>query len=264
MQQLSLDVRLVQAPSFDNFVVGPNIELITQLKSIVSGKRPAKCLFIWGEAGTGKSHLMGAVKHALTQAESQEKDNESGQEATRADRQDLVASSVESALQSVSKAGPMQLATRVAILDDCQNLDAQAQIDWFTMFINQAADPQAMLIASADQAPFHLNLRPDFRTRLGSGLIFQLKRLDDDQKAEALRQHAASRQIALPEELLRYLLRHYPRDIRFLMGILDNLDRFAFERKRALSLPLLRDMEGKMEGTSTQKMAVPTAIFKPD
>jgi DnaA family protein len=74
-----------------------------------------------------------------------------------------------------------------------------------------------------------------------------LKRLDDDQKAQALRQHAASRQIALPEELLRYLLRHYPRDIRFLMQILDSLDRFAFEQKRALSLPLLRDMASQAD-----------------
>lgn len=121
-----------------------------------------------------------------------------------------------------------------------------------------------MIIASADQAPLHLSLRADLRTRLGSGLIFQLKRLDDDQKAEVLRQHAASRQITLPEELLRYLLRHYPRDIRTLMQILESLDRFAFEQKRALSLPLLREMENQIDNVPKANGGVKTTAIGPD
>jgi DnaA-homolog protein len=236
MQQLTLDVHLVQAPSFDNFVAGPNTELIACLKDIAAGARPAKCLFIWGESGTGKSHLLEALRQIFpTEIAGKTEPNRD-----------------HSALKGL------------VLVDDCQSLDADAQIAWFSTFIDQAADPKAMIIACADQAPLHLALRPDLRTRLGSGLIFQLKRLDDDQKAQALRQHAASRQITLPEELLRYLLRHYPRDIRSLIQILDRLDRFAFEQKRALSLPLLRDWVSHKDGSLAPKAEAQTTPTRSD
>ncbi len=236
MQQLSLDVHLVQAPSFDNFVAGPNAELLALLRGIRAGDRPSKCLFIWGEAGSGKSHLLEAIRQMMTGATVGLADNDPAPHH----------------------------GSQIALWDDCQTLSPEAQSAGFATFIRQAGDPAAMIIASADQAPLHLSLRADLRTRLGSGLIFQLKRLDDDQKAEVLRQHAASRQITLPEELLRYLLRHYPRDIRTLMQILESLDRFAFEQKRALSLPLLREMENQIDNVPKANGGVKTTAIGPD
>ncbi len=236
MQQLSLDVHLVQAPSFDNFVAGPNAELLALLRGIVAGARPSQCLFIWGEPGSGKTHLIEAIRKSLA---------------------------VESVGPAFGNSAPLS-APKITLFDDCEDLNAQTQIDGFTTFIRQAGDAQAMIIACANRAPLHLSLRADLRTRLGSGLIFQLKRLNDDQKAEALRQHAAGRQIALPEELLRYLLRHYPRDIRVLMQILDSLDRFGFEQKRALSLPLLREMENQTGGAPRASSDAKTAAHRPD
>jgi DnaA-homolog protein len=236
MQQLSLDVHLVQAPSFDNFVAGPNAELMASLQSIVAGERPAKCLFIWGESGSGKSHLIEAIRTAIAL--------------------DIPQRVVESARQLSGKS--------IALLDDAQTLHSEAQASWFNLFIKQAAEPQAMIIACADQAPIHLALRADLRTRLGSGLVFQLKRLDDDQKAQALRQHAASRQINFPEEVSRYLLRHYPRDIRALLHILERLDRYAFEQKRALSLPLLRELESQSSSVTSPQGDCKTLPLRPD
>jgi DnaA-homolog protein len=212
MQQLALDeIRVIKTPSFDNFVAGPNTELVTLLKTIAGGARPSACLFFWGEAGCGKSHLLAALQGSLGEDH------------------------------------------RIAMLDNSHSLDADAQQLWFSRFIAAAGQTDAMVVASADQPPMRLKLRDDLRTRLGSGLVFQLKRLDDDDKAQALRQHAASRQIPLPEDLLKYLLRHYPRDIRSLMLMLDNLDRFGFAHKRAPSLALLRDLEK----TSTPSAPIP-------
>ena len=67
--------------------------------------------------------------------------------------------------------------------------------------------------------------------------------LTDQEKADALRRAAQGRGIALPEELIRWLLTHRSRDIRWLLRLLDALDRFALERKRAVTLPLLREFE---------------------
>ncbi|HRO61630.1 MAG TPA: DnaA regulatory inactivator Hda, partial [Burkholderiaceae bacterium] len=91
--------------------------------------------------------------------------------------------------------------------------------------------------------PLALSLRDDLRTRLGWGVVHRLALLTDDEKAEALRRAAHGRGLALPEELLRHLLTHRSRDIRALLRLLDALDRFALERKRPLTLPLLRQFD---------------------
>jgi DnaA family protein len=44
-------------------------------------------------------------------------------------------------------------------------------------------------------------------------------------------------------DLIDYLLRHKPRDLRSLLALLHALDRYALERQRMLTVPLLRDFE---------------------
>ena len=53
---------------------------------------------------------------------------------------------------------------------------------------------------------------------------------------------AQSRGLRLPPEALDYLLARAPRDMRSLMGLLAALDRYSLEHKRAITLPLLRDV----------------------
>jgi DnaA family protein len=55
--------------------------------------------------------------------------------------------------------------------------------------------------------------------------------------------HAAhERGIALADDVPAYLLTHFRRDMPSLMALLDALDRFSLEQKRAVTLPLLRTM----------------------
>src|SRR6202008_5195741 len=80
------------------------------------------------------------------------------------------------------------------------------------------------------------------RTRLGWGLVFHLAPLPDEHKAAVLRHAAKGRGIALAEDVPAYLLTHFRRDMPSLMALLDALDRFSLEQKRAVTLPLLRTM----------------------
>jgi len=105
------------------------------------------------------------------------------------------------------------------------------------------AAPPAAFVAAGSQPPLGLALRDDLRTRLGWGVVLRLALLSDDEKADALRRAARGRGLALPDELIQYLLTHRSRDIRWLLRLLDALDRFALERKRAITLPLLREFE---------------------
>jgi DnaA family protein len=85
-------------------------------------------------------------------------------------------------------------------------------------------------------------LREDLRTRLGSGLIYRLHALTDSEKIEALATQAGARALRLPPDALNYLLAHAPRDMRSLTALLAALDRYSLEHKRAITMPLLREV----------------------
>jgi DnaA family protein len=66
--------------------------------------------------------------------------------------------------------------------------------------------------------------------------------LTDEEKAHALERHAAARGFGLPPEVAQYLLNRVRRDMRTLIAMLDSLDRYSLEEKRAVTLTLAREM----------------------
>lgn len=60
MRQLSLAISPPPQPTLDNFVPGANAELLARLREIQAGRFPDVVLYLWGEAGSGKSHLLRA------------------------------------------------------------------------------------------------------------------------------------------------------------------------------------------------------------
>jgi DnaA family protein len=127
----------------------------------------------------------------------------------------------------------------VVAVDDVHQLDAVGQIQAFDAF-NRARAAGSAFLAAGDAPPARLAVREDLRTRLAAGLVFQLHPLGDDAKAQALRAQAASRGMALPDEVADYLLRHLPRSLGTQLAVLDALDRYSLAHKRALTLPLVR------------------------
>jgi DnaA family protein len=71
--------------------------------------------------------------------------------------------------------------------------------------------------------------------------VFELRLLDDDDKESALRALAGLRGVALAPDVLPWLLRHRSRDIRVLLAEFDAIDRYALERKRPITLALVRE-----------------------
>jgi DnaA-homolog protein len=60
MRQLSLAISPLPQPTLDNFVAGANAELLARLREFQAGTFPDVVLYLWGEAGSGKSHLLRA------------------------------------------------------------------------------------------------------------------------------------------------------------------------------------------------------------
>ncbi len=60
MRQLALGISPPPQPTLDNFVPGANAELLACLRSFQAGRFPDVVLYLWGEPGSGKTHLLRA------------------------------------------------------------------------------------------------------------------------------------------------------------------------------------------------------------
>ncbi len=130
------------------------------------------------------------------------------------------------------------------VADDVETLDPQAQQQLFNA-INAAREGNAPVLIAGNAPPAALSLREDLRTRLGWGLVYQLKPLTDAEKVTHLHNEAARRGLRLSDEVVTYLLNRLPRDLSSLNAVLERLDREALAAQRRVTLPLVRDALSK-------------------
>jgi DnaA-homolog protein len=218
MRQLLLDLGAEKPPTLDTFVTGQNAELAALLARIATRAVTdlnERFVYLWGEPGAGKSHLLQAL-------------------ATAPDARYIAPDAPSDAFLRAPR-------TKLYLLDDCERLPAQSQIAAFDLF-NQVRENGGVLVAAGSVAPAAMTVREDLRTRLGWGLIYQVHGLTDNEKIAALTQSAAARGLSLSAGVLPYLLTHYRRDMRSLSAMLDALDQYSLETQRPITLPLLRDL----------------------
>ncbi|MDW8468973.1 MAG: DnaA/Hda family protein [Burkholderiales bacterium] len=127
-----------------------------------------------------------------------------------------------------------------AVADDVETLDETAQIALVTAIDAARAEGGTVLAAGA-APPARLRLRADLRSRLAWGLVYEVKPLDDEQRAAYLRAEGARRGLRVGDEVVRYLLAHARRDLPTLVALMERLDRTALERQRPLTLALVRE-----------------------
>lgn len=195
MQQLPLGISAAAQPSFDNFVAGRNAEALARVRELAQGTLPERIVYVWGDAGCGRTHLLGAAARSNAS---------------------------------------------LVVADDVQLLDEAGQRALF-IAINDARDGGPAVLAAANCPPAQLVLREDLRTRLAWGLVYQLVPLGDEDKARHLKAAAATRGLQLSDDIVAYLLTRLPRDMTSLQSIMEVLDRYSLMRKRALTLPLVRE-----------------------
>ena len=63
MTQMLLGISPDWIPTFDNFVAGRNIELLSVLNHAMNKTQDQRSIYIWAEAGGGKTHLLQAAVH---------------------------------------------------------------------------------------------------------------------------------------------------------------------------------------------------------
>jgi DnaA-homolog protein len=62
MKQLLLDIKPASPPTLVNFIAGRNAEALASLNAVANNTAQSKFIYLWGETGSGKSHLLSACK----------------------------------------------------------------------------------------------------------------------------------------------------------------------------------------------------------
>jgi len=221
LKQLAFDLAASPPPTLDNFVTGRNAEVVERLRAIVRAPAAERFLYLWGAPASGRTHLLKAAVVEFERA------------GCRAAYVGAVETPDEAAWARLD----------AAAVDDVDRLDEAGQGALFHLF-NRLRDAGGALIAAGSAPPARLHLREDLRSRLAWGLVHEVHALPDTEKEGALAEHAAARGFSLPPEVARYLLTRGQRDMRTLIAMVETLDRYSLETKRAVTVPLARELVG--------------------
>ena len=219
--QLPFDFVLYNEFNFDNFVITEkNRELIALLQAPHLSEN---FYFIWGGAGSGKSHLLQA--------------------------------SCEKHINSAYLPLQVFIEEGESVLDGLEHLDliciddvhlVLSQPAWeeklFTLF-NACQMKAASMLVSSKSAPLELKFAlPDLQSRYSSGVTYQLHELDEKGKIIALKKRAEAAGIPLEDEVLNYIYLRSERSMSKLFAVLETLDKLSLAQKRRITIPFVKSI----------------------
>lgn len=232
--QLPLQLEPSRQQDFGHFVCGSNEAVVKSLQGMLDGDELQA--YVWGPPSSGKTHLLNAMCLA-----------------TRA----AGGSAFYAALKSLppGSQGLLEGLEHVDLLciDDCER--AAGDAEWETSLFNcinrfREAGRKMVLAAGMPLRSLPVVL-PDLKSRLQWGLRLQLQPLDDPHKLQVLEMHARSLGIDLPPDVGLYLLRRSSRGLGSLVAALERLQNAAFVGKRRITVPLAREVLGRIRNAET-------------
>jgi DnaA family protein len=211
-------------PSLANFCPGPNVAALSHLmlwlgQPASAARRSPVPIYLWGGSGSGKSHLLLALRTHLQ---------------SQGDQVGWLDASIQTPVE-------FDPAWTAVMMDDAHAFNADQQQTAFNWFVNAQTQQIAVLAAGA-LPPADLKLRDDLRTRLGWGHVFALHALSESERREVLRASAQSRGLALSDEVMDFMLTRFSRDLGNLMSLLNLMDGYALQTQRAITIPLIKTM----------------------
>ena len=240
-KQFALDLSHTPKASLENYLPGKDLALISTLQDlsqswhrqsqmIPNNPLNQRWIYWWGPEGSGRTHLLAALRNAAA--------------ATGIDYFSLKPLEPTSWVRLEEKMGALieSDAPSVITVDDVDRLDDRLVGALFRILNGVQASKSIYIFMTGKAAPAALEIREDLRTRLGWGLVFQTELLDDDAKIQALEQAAQARGLVLSPDVLPWLLSRFYRDMPNLMALIDALDAYSLETKRAVTLPLVREL----------------------
>lgn len=220
--QFAFDFDEPAYPRFDKLLGTANAELIYILQ-----QEHDQFLYIWGEQGSGKSHILQAWVGQAIQA---------GHRALYVDVGNTILTDAVVDYDYVA-------------IDQVEKLNAHEQDALFYVFNRFRNSKKGHLLFSADVSPNKLHLREDLRTRMSYCLAYEVKSLSREEKIAAMENMAKTRQLNIDPNIYHYLLEHWRQDLHSLLNMFNDLANYSITQGKPITLPLLRKLLKQQEQT---------------
>ena len=245
-----LDVGLNQKYVFDSFVIG-NSNRFAHAAAVAVAEAPARAynpLFIYGESGLGKTHLLHAIGHYAARMFPNVRVRYVSTEEFTNEFINLVHS---------GRAEDFRRRYRdidFLLIDDIQFLERaeRTQEEFFHTF-NTLHNASKQIVITSDRAPKKLTTLEDrLRTRFEWGLITDVQAPDLETRIAILRKKAWGERLQVPDAVLEFIASKVQTNIRELEGALIRVTAFASLNKQQVDLPLaelvLKDLISDEQG----------------
>jgi chromosomal replication initiator protein len=258
--------RLNPKYTFDTFVIGSS-NRFAHAAAVAVAEAPAKAynpLFVYGESGLGKTHLLHAIGHYARSLYS-------GSRVRYVSSEEFTNEFINSIRDD--KAATFQRRYRevdILLVDDIQFLQGkvQTQEEFFHTF-NTLHNANKQIVITSDKPPKLLaEFEERMRSRFEWGLITDVQPPDLETRIAILRKKAAQERLSAPPEVLEYIASKISTNIRELEGALIRVTAFASLNRQPVDLALaevvLKDLITDSAGpeiTSATIMAQTAAYF---
>jgi chromosomal replication initiator protein len=232
------DSRLNPKYSFDNFVIGGS-NRFAHAAAVAVAEAPAKAynpLFIYGESGLGKTHLLHAIGHYAESLYPGIRVRYVSSEEFTNDFINSIANNRASVFQSRYRE------IDILLIDDIQFLQGKdsTQEAFFHTF-NTLHDHNKQVVITSDLPPKHLTGFEDrMRSRFEWGLITDVQAPDLETRIAILRKKAQSEKLQVGNEILEYMASKVSSNIRELEGTLIRVTAFASLNRTTVDLALVQ------------------------
>ena len=258
--------RLNEKYIFDTFVIGAS-NRFSHAAAVAVAEQPARAynpLFIWGDSGLGKTHLLHAVGHYAQRLFP-------GMRVRYVSTEEFTNDFINSLRDDRKVAFQRRYRDiDVLLVDDIQFLEGKegTQEEFFHTF-NTLHNANKQIVVSSDRPPKRLETLEDrMRTRFEWGLITDIQPPELETRIAILRKKAAQDRLAVPDDVLSFIAERIERNIRELEGALIRVTAFASLNRQPVDTQLaeivLRDLipdSGASEITASTIMGVTAEFF---
>lgn len=230
--------RLNPKYNFDSFVIGGS-NRFSHAAAVAVAESPAKAynpLFIYGESGLGKTHLLHAIGlYAQSMNPNLRVRYVSSEEFTN-DFINSIANNRGAAFQARYRN------IDILLIDDIQFLQGKAETqEAFFHTFNTLHDHNKQVVITSDLPPKQLTGFEDrMRTRFEWGLITDVHTPDLETRIAILRKKADRERLNVPDEILEYIATKITSNIRELEGTLIRVTAFANLNKQPVDMALVQ------------------------
>lgn len=251
---------------FENFVVGESNEFAYKVTKSVA-EAPAKKfnpLFIYGNSGLGKTHLMQAVGHYTIFNNPKLKVKYTKLEDYLNDFISINRSG--NAVENMSKFNKKYTNIDIILIDDIQFIEGKKRtMDQMQHTFDTLYNKGKQIIITSDRMPKEMpDLTAALSTRFEMGLMVELTPPDYQIRFEIVKKLATDNDLKFSEDALKYIAKNFSKNVRELEGAFNKVCAFAEVTGQELTLALAKKVlkcKDVEDDLSFEKIANVTANY---